>query len=71
MTFVLGLEEICLDIEFMSKRKPGFYWRFCWGILIPIILTSVLIYFIYTLEPLKYENKDYPANIIGKLINLD
>lgn len=68
MFLILGLENICLDIEFMLKRKPGIYWRFCWGILIPVVLIFVFGYFIATLEPLKYESKQYPPDIIGKLL---
>ncbi|XP_066159041.1 sodium-dependent nutrient amino acid transporter 1-like isoform X4 [Euwallacea fornicatus] len=60
-----GLENICQDIEFMTKRKPGFYWRFCWCIIIPVVLIFVLSYFLINYEPLQYENKEYPSNIIA------
>lgn len=62
---VVGLENICLDIEFMSKRKPGPYWRICWAVIIPIVLITVFVYFVITLEELKYEDKSYPGYIIG------
>ncbi|CAG9774078.1 unnamed protein product [Ceutorhynchus assimilis] len=60
-----GLENICQDIEFMTKRKPGIYWRICWGVLIPMVLFFVLGYFLITFEPLQYEKRDYPSKIIG------
>ncbi|XP_050305970.1 sodium-dependent nutrient amino acid transporter 1-like [Anthonomus grandis grandis] len=59
-----GLENLCLDIEFMTKNKPGVYWRICWLILVPIVLILVLIYFLVTFEALTYEKKEFPANII-------
>lgn len=65
--FVKGLENICLDIEFMLKRKPGVYWRICWACIIPIVLLMVFIYFLITLEELTYESKPYPAYVIGKV----
>ncbi|XP_066249189.1 sodium-dependent nutrient amino acid transporter 1-like [Euwallacea similis] len=60
-----GLENICQDIEFMTKRKPGVYWRFCWCIIIPVVLIFVLSYFLANYEALQYENKEYPSNIIA------
>ncbi|RZC33029.1 sodium-dependent nutrient amino acid transporter 1, partial [Asbolus verrucosus] len=59
-----GLENICLDIEFMLKKKPGIYWRICWSVIIPIVLVTVFVYFLVTLEELTYEDKQYPKNII-------
>ncbi|KAF7278379.1 sodium-dependent nutrient amino acid transporter 1-like [Rhynchophorus ferrugineus] len=60
-----GLENISLDIAFMTGRKPGIYWRLCWAVVIPIIFSIVFIYFIITFEPLTYESKPYPLNIIS------
>ncbi|ERL91033.1 hypothetical protein D910_08375, partial [Dendroctonus ponderosae] len=58
-----GLENVCQDIEFMTKRKPGIYWRVCWCLVIPLVLICVLVYFLVTFEPLKYESKDFPVKI--------
>lgn len=60
------MENICLDIEFMVKRKPGVYWRICWAVVVPIVMLTVFIYFLVTLEQLTYENKDYPTKVIGE-----
>ncbi|KAL1497741.1 hypothetical protein ABEB36_008647 [Hypothenemus hampei] len=60
-----GLENVCLDIEFMTRRKPGIYWRLCWYIFIPGVMIFVLSYFLITFEPLQYENKDYPTHIMA------
>lgn len=63
--FCTGLEDICLDIEYMTKHKPGPYWRICWAVFIPVMLVVVLVYFLATLEPLTYNNKEYPTKILG------
>ncbi|KAJ8957365.1 hypothetical protein NQ318_004844, partial [Aromia moschata] len=60
-----GLENICLDLEYMLKRKAGAYWRICWCVVTPLILITVFFYFIATLEELTYEGKSYPTNIIA------
>jgi hypothetical protein len=49
----------------MSKKKPGPYWRICWAIMIPIVLVTVFVYFIATLEELTYEDNEYPAHVIS------
>ena len=60
-----GLKNICLDIEFMSKRKPGPYWRICWAVIIPAVLITVFVYFVVTLEELTYEDQSYPFHVIS------
>ncbi|XP_063704124.1 sodium-dependent nutrient amino acid transporter 1-like [Culicoides brevitarsis] len=52
--WIYGLENICLDIEFMTKRRIGFYWRICWGIITPLCM---IFLFVYAL--IKYENPTY------------
>ncbi|XP_060521687.1 sodium-dependent nutrient amino acid transporter 1-like isoform X2 [Cylas formicarius] len=59
-----GLEEFCLDVEFMLKRKTNFYWRICWCLLIPITLIAVFFYFVTTIQELTYEDKSYPTRVI-------
>lgn len=56
-----GLDNFCLDIEFMLKRKVGVYWRITWGVLTPLALLVILLYFIATLETLTYNNVPFPS----------
>ncbi|GJQ81747.1 hypothetical protein Trydic_g9186 [Trypoxylus dichotomus] len=65
-----GLENFCEDIEFMLNRKIGIYWRLNWGVINPIILTTIFLYFILTMERLQHENKDFPdiALVFGWII---
>lgn len=64
---ILGLDQFCLDVEFMTKRKVGMYWRVCWGIMIPILLIVIFIYFVITLPPLTYGvfELDFPTEFTG------
>lgn len=54
-----GLENFCTDIEYMLKRKVGWYWRISWGIITPVVLTVILVYFVATLDRLKYNTYDF------------
>ncbi|XP_017068126.2 sodium-dependent nutrient amino acid transporter 1 [Drosophila eugracilis] len=68
--WIYGTDRLCKDIEFMLGRKVGLYWRLCWSILTPLIMTVILIYFYATYEPLTYNNIIYPnwAYSIGWMI---
>lgn len=59
-----GLENFCLDVEFMTGRHVTFYWRFCWAILSPIFMFTVFLYSLFTMKPLQYGARDYPIEYI-------
>ncbi|XP_045448783.1 sodium-dependent nutrient amino acid transporter 1-like [Melitaea cinxia] len=42
--WIYGLENFCLDIEYMSNRKTSIYWRCCWGLITPALMITVFIY---------------------------
>lgn len=62
----LGVEDICLDIEYMLQRRVNVYWRICWAVLTPVLLITILIYASVVTEPLKYGQYSYPAIALGK-----
>ncbi|EDW77462.2 uncharacterized protein Dwil_GK18075, isoform B [Drosophila willistoni] len=59
--WIYGTDRLCKDIEFMLNRKVGLYWRLCWGIFTPLIMTIILIYFYATYEPLTYNDQIFPS----------
>ncbi|SPP89866.1 sodium-dependent nutrient amino acid transporter 1 isoform X2 [Drosophila guanche] len=59
--WIYGTDRLCKDIEFMLGRKVGLYWRLCWSIITPLIMTVILVYFYATYEPLAYNDKNYPS----------
>ncbi|CAL4164006.1 unnamed protein product, partial [Meganyctiphanes norvegica] len=54
ISWIYGVNNLCRDIEFMLERKTNYYWKFCWAILIPIILPIIFIYRLAAGEPLEY-----------------
>lgn len=64
--WIYGTDRLCKDIEFMLGRKVGLYWRLCWGVFTPLIMTVILIYFYATYEPLTYNNQLFPSWATGK-----
>ncbi|XP_050306156.1 sodium-dependent nutrient amino acid transporter 1-like isoform X2 [Anthonomus grandis grandis] len=66
VVYLYGIENLCLDLEYMTGHKPGIYWRFCWGIIMPILLVVIFVYFVATLKPLTYgEHLLYPPGILA------
>ncbi|KAI8423573.1 hypothetical protein MSG28_012664 [Choristoneura fumiferana] len=59
--WIYGLENLCLDIEFMLGIKTSIYWRWCWGIITPLIMIVVFIYALVSSDQLKFEDKLYPT----------
>ncbi|KAF9424063.1 hypothetical protein HW555_000772 [Spodoptera exigua] len=58
--WIYGLENMCLDIEYMLGLKTSVYWRFCWGIVTPLMMMTVFFYALVTSDQLKFGDYIYP-----------
>ena len=65
-----GINNFIQDIEFMLDRKIGWYWKICWGGIIPVGLSVILVYSLVVTEPLTYNDQDYPTPALGDYTNL-
>ncbi|XP_044731735.1 sodium-dependent nutrient amino acid transporter 1-like isoform X2 [Chrysoperla carnea] len=63
--WVYGLNNFCIDVEFMLNIKVGAYWRVCWGFVSPLLLIVITIYTFVTIEPLKYNGVGYPTSFLA------
>ncbi|KAL5286670.1 hypothetical protein ACFFRR_007967 [Megaselia abdita] len=65
--WIYGTKRLCKDTEFMIGLKVGVYWRICWSIVTPLIMTAILVYTFVSYEPLTYKDIVYPnwAYIVG------
>lgn len=64
-----GLENLCIDIEFMLGIKTSFYWRICWSIVTPALMIAVFMYALVTTEALIFgDGYVYPSGAYGMLI---
>lgn len=66
VTWIYGLDRFCHDVEFMLGRKIGVYWRICWGIVTPLMMIGIFIYFILTWESLKYQDYEFHPKMHGR-----
>ncbi|XP_021705240.1 sodium-dependent nutrient amino acid transporter 1 isoform X1 [Aedes aegypti] len=60
--WIYGVDRICRDIQFMLNIDTNKFWRICWGILTPLVVTVILIGCLVDHKPV-----DVPEeyNIIG------
>ncbi|KAM7342265.1 sodium-dependent nutrient amino acid transporter 1-like [Cochliomyia hominivorax] len=58
--WIYGVKNICRDIQFMLKIKTSLYYRICWSIITPILMTAILVYMLVDYEPLEYNNVKFP-----------
>lgn len=63
--WIYGVNRLCKDIEFMLGIKTGLYWRICWGLISPLIMTAILCFKAVTLKPLKYHDYTYTEWELG------
>lgn len=63
--WIYGLENFLDDVEYMLKRRPSAYWRFCWGVITPLLLAVILVYTLISLTPLTYSGISYPDSAHG------
>lgn len=66
ISWIYGVDRLCRDTEFMIGKKPGLYWRLCWGLITPLLMIAILIYTIVTYKPLTYKDIPYPHSAYGK-----
>lgn len=69
--YIYGVDRFCKDIEFMLGFRPSIFWRVCWKFVTPGLMSVILGYTLFTLEPLKDGDRNYPqvAYVIGWCIS--
>jgi len=73
VSYIYGINRFIEDIEMMIGKKHWtfwIYWRACWIVITPLLLTAILIWSLATFTPPSYGTFKYPdwANAIGWLI---
>ncbi|ODN00037.1 Sodium-dependent nutrient amino acid transporter 1 [Orchesella cincta] len=59
-----GLGNVTKDIEFMLGIKLHWYWKICWGLVVPIVLSVILVYSLATAKPLTHNGAEFPVAAI-------
>lgn len=63
--WIYGISNFLNDAEFMLGHRPSIYWRFCWTFITPISMIVILLYTIFTYEPVTYDGALFPTYAYG------
>jgi solute carrier family 6 amino acid transporter-like protein 5/7/9/14 len=66
VSWIYGVDRLCHDIEFMLGRKTGVYWRVCWGIVTPLMMIGILVYFVLNWSSPTYNGYEYHPKMHGE-----
>merc|ERR1712152_33358 len=47
IAWVYGTNVVTRDFNLMFETKLSVYWRFCWGVLCPLLLPTLFIYLVF------------------------
>ena len=48
INWIYGTSQLARDFNFMLQMQLSVYWRFCWGVLCPILLPLLFLYVLFT-----------------------
>jgi len=59
--WIYNIENLSIDLQFMTKRIVTIYWRTNWTFLTPIFMSVIFVYYLVKLENPKYSGWEYPT----------
>merc|ERR1719175_440293 len=56
----------------MTGFKPNLYWTLTWGVIAPLVMAVIFLFYCFRWEPVKYGTVEYPpwAHTIGFFMSL-
>ncbi|XP_034668147.1 sodium- and chloride-dependent glycine transporter 2 [Drosophila subobscura] len=67
VSFIYGIDNFMLDVEFMMGKRPSLLWKILWKWVTPVVLIFIFFTSIIFIRTIQYHNTIYPqwAIIIG------
>ncbi|XP_028277145.1 sodium- and chloride-dependent GABA transporter 1 isoform X3 [Parambassis ranga] len=56
-----GVKRLSANLEEMTGKKANIFFRLCWLIVDPVLITAILIFSIIQFKPARYENYVFPS----------
>ncbi|CAG9860624.1 unnamed protein product [Phyllotreta striolata] len=67
-----GAWKLCKNVKTMTGRHPGYFIKFCWLVITPLMLFALWVLLIIAYKPPTYNNKQYNyptwARVVGWII---
>lgn len=69
--WVYGVNKFASNVEQMTGMLPNRYWVICWGVVAPLVMGVIFLFYCIKWEPVKYGSVEYPlwAHIVGFVIS--
>ncbi|KAH8355836.1 hypothetical protein KR200_010722 [Drosophila serrata] len=61
VSWVYGVKNFMLDVEFMLGKRPGLYWRILWQWVTPMVLVFIFVMTAVFMRTITYNNISYPT----------
>ncbi|XP_022521552.2 sodium- and chloride-dependent GABA transporter ine [Astyanax mexicanus] len=68
--WLYGVKRLSSNLEEMTGKKPNIFFRVCWMVICPVLITIILVFSVIQFRPARYESYVYPdwAQGIGWII---
>ncbi|TRY57272.1 hypothetical protein DNTS_003317 [Danionella cerebrum] len=70
--WLYGVKRLSSNLIEMTGKKPNIFFRICWWVICPALITVILVFSVIQFKPARYEDYVYPpwAQGVGWLIAL-
>ena len=70
--WIFGVKKFANCVEQMTGFKPNLYWTLTWGVIAPLVMAVIFLFYCFRWEPVKYGTVEYPpwAHTIGFFMSL-
>ncbi|XP_065107227.1 sodium- and chloride-dependent GABA transporter ine [Paramisgurnus dabryanus] len=59
--WLYGVKRLSSNLTEMTGKAPNIFFRVCWWIICPVLITVILVFSVIQFKPARYENYEYPA----------
>ncbi|KAI4879641.1 hypothetical protein NFI96_016147, partial [Prochilodus magdalenae] len=59
--WIYGVRRLSSNLEEMVGKRPSIFFRVCWILICPVLVTIILVFSVIQFKPARYENYVYPA----------
>ncbi|XP_016389719.1 sodium-dependent dopamine transporter-like [Sinocyclocheilus rhinocerous] len=59
--WLYGVKRLSSNLLEMTGKRPSIFFRVCWWVICPVLITVILVFSVIQFKPARYEDYVYPA----------
>ncbi|KAA0716896.1 Sodium- and chloride-dependent GABA transporter ine [Triplophysa tibetana] len=59
--WLYGVKRLSSNLEEMTGKPPSIFFKACWWVICPVLITVILVFSVIQFKPARYESYEYPA----------